>query len=179
MKNYDLHNIKVLAVDDNDYVRVLLRRVLNSLGVSRVGEAKNGQDAYKQLHTSKPDIIFCDWEMKPLNGLEFIRMIRSSSDSPYPMVPVVMLSSYTEIRYVEEARDAGANGYLAKPISPKLLYQRICNVIENHGRFIRSETYIGPDRRYVSSNTYAGQDRRGIKTEMMVSSDTASSVVLH
>lgn len=163
MKKYDLHSLNVLVIDDNDYMRVLLKRVLVSLGVARVGEARNGEDAYKQLRTSAPDIIFCDREMAPLNGLEFVRQLRSAPDSPCPMVPVVMVSSYTELQYVEEARDVGANGYLAKPISPKLLYERICRIIESPGSFIRSKTYKGPDRRHVTSAQYSGEDRRVIE----------------
>jgi DNA-binding response OmpR family regulator len=58
-----------------------------------------------------------------------------------------MLSGYTEYRRVTEARDAGVNEFLAKPISAKALYQRFASIIDNPRPFIRTKHYFGPDRR--------------------------------
>ena len=58
-----------------------------------------------------------------------------------------MLSGFTEYRRVVEARDAGVNEFLAKPISAKALYQRFASIIDNPRPFIRTQDYFGPDRR--------------------------------
>jgi CheY-like chemotaxis protein len=68
--------------------------------------------------------------MQPLDGLDFVRLVRIAKDTPNPYIPIIMLSGYTEHRRVTEARDAGVNEYLAKPISAKSIYQRITSIIE-------------------------------------------------
>lgn len=58
-----------------------------------------------------------------------------------------MLTGYTEHQQVVEARDAGVNEFLAKPISAKPLYQRLAAIIDNPRSFVRTKSYFGPDRR--------------------------------
>lgn len=159
--NYDLSNLNFLVVDDNKNMRLLVIQVLRSLGIRSVKEADDGADALKTLKTFPTDIVICDWNMEPLDGLDFTRMVRTASDSPNPFVPIIMLTGHTEISRVEEARDAGVHEFLAKPISAKSLYQRIVSVIEVSRHFIRTHNYTGPDRRRIRSMArYKGPERR-------------------
>ena len=93
------------------------------------------------------DVLIVDWHMQPLDGLDFVRLVRTASDSPNPYVPIIMLTGYTEYARVVEARDAGINEFLAKPISAKSLYLRFAAIIDNPRPFIRTKKYFGPDRR--------------------------------
>lgn len=144
---YVLDNVNVLILDDNRHMRSLVQSILHALGVKNIREASDGAEAFKELQHFHADVIIVDWHMEPIDGLEFVRLVRTAKDSPNPYVPIIMLSGYTEYRRVVEARDAGINEFLAKPISAKALYQRFAMIIDNPRPFVRTKTYFGPDRR--------------------------------
>jgi len=144
---YVLDNMNVLVLDDNRHMRSLVQSILHALGVKNIREAGDAADAFKELQHFHADVIIVDWHMEPLDGLDFVRLVRTAKDSPNPYVPIIMLSGYTEYRRITEARDAGVNEFLAKPISAKALYQRFAMIIDNPRSFIRTKTYFGPDRR--------------------------------
>ena len=160
MNSYNISGISVLSVDGNDFLRDILRQLLRAFGIRSFLEAKNGEDAFRQLKFTQPDIVFCDWEMDAINGHGFVRKVRTATDSPCPYIPIVVLTGHTEVQHIVAARDAGANGYLAKPVTPLLLYDRICRLIESDCRFVQCDAYSGPDRRKSSSREYPGVDRR-------------------
>lgn len=143
----DLSRLCVLVVDDNVHMRLIVKEILRSLGVGTVKEAADGADALKLLRVVPADIVIADLDMSPLDGLDMTRMIRTSKDSPNPLVPIIMLTGHTEAYRVRQARDAGVNEFLAKPISVKSLYSRIRAIIENPRQHVRSRSYVGPDRR--------------------------------
>ena len=119
----------------------------HALGVKNTRQAGDAAKAFQELKHFSPDVIIVDWHMEPLDGLDFVRLVRTAKDSPNPYVPIIMLSGYTEYLRITEARDAGINEFLAKPISAKSVYQRITAIIDNPRQFIRSKNYFGPDRR--------------------------------
>jgi DNA-binding response OmpR family regulator len=82
-----------------------------------------------------------------MDGLTFTKKVRTDPNSPNPYVPIIMLTGHTETARVMEARDAGINMFLAKPISVKALSERLALMIDNPARFVRTPTYFGPDRR--------------------------------
>ena len=76
-----------------------------------------------------PDIVFVDYRMEPIDGAELTRKIRAGEEGIDPYIPIIMVTGYSDMRRILEARDAGVSEYLVKPISAKLLYMRICAVI--------------------------------------------------
>ncbi|MEE8393938.1 MAG: response regulator [Rhodospirillales bacterium] len=159
--SYNLSNLSFLVVDDNKNMRLLIIQVMHALGIREIKEAEDGSSALKALKTFPIDIVICDWNMEPLDGIDFTRTVRTASDSPNPFVPIIMLTGHTEMSRVEEARDAGVHEFLAKPISAKSLYQRIVSVVEVTRNFIRSPKYTGPDRRRSKGKSlYMGPERR-------------------
>ena len=106
----------------------------------------------------KPDIVLCDWT-PDLDGIEFIRRIRLDDESVNPYVPIVVVTANTELRHVCIARNNGMTEFLAKPVSAKTIYSRLCSVIENPRPFIRVNDFFGPDRRRRSF-AFNGEDRR-------------------
>ncbi len=99
-----------------------------------------------------------------MDGLEFVRLVRTDTESPNPFVPVIMLTAHTEAKRVVEARDAGVTEFLAKPISAHQLYSRILAVIERPRPFIRAKAYVGPERRRRQDPKRKGPERRERKT---------------
>lgn len=144
---YDFSSLNVLVVEDNKNMRKLLRTILNALGIRNICETTAGQDAFDELQRFEADIVLSDWNMEPMNGLEFTRLVRRDARSPNPYVPIIMLTGHTETARVIEARDAGVNMFLAKPISVTALSERLTSLIDNPARFVRTEAYFGPDRR--------------------------------
>ena len=107
MKAYDLENINVLIVEDNKHMQLLLREILRAFRVTKVKTAEDGADALKELKTFPADIIICDWVMEPIDGIEFVKMLRTMSDVANPYVGIIMLTGHTEASRVYDARDAG------------------------------------------------------------------------
>jgi len=142
-----LEQIRFLVIDDNAFSRQLTRRILAQFGARHIHEAENGQRAQDEVKSFKPDIIIADWVMSPVNGMEFVRWLREGEDSPAPFTPVIMVSAYSHLHNIMQARDAGINEFLTKPISAKSLFMRIQSVIEKPRQFVRADQYFGPDRR--------------------------------
>ena len=157
---YVLENVNVLVLDDNRHMRQLVESILHALGVKQVRQAGDAAQAFKELQHFTADVIIVDWHMEPLDGLDFVRLVRTAKDSPCPFVPIIMLSGYTEYRRVTEARDAGVNEFLAKPISAKALYTRFASIIDNPRPFIRTKQYFGPDRRRQNIGAPRGVSER-------------------
>jgi len=161
MADLDISAIKFMIVEDNPFMRNILKLLLRSYNVRDMKEANDGSQAFKELQGYKPDIILVDWEMQPLDGLDFARLVRTGEDSPDRFVPMIMVSGYSETTRIFEARDAGINEYLVKPISAQTLFSRIRAVIERPRPFIEIDSYFGPDRRRRQDENYRGEERRG------------------
>jgi two-component system chemotaxis response regulator CheY len=169
---YNLSKLRVLIVDDSKNMRMLVRTVLNAIGVTTVREAGDGQAGLIELRANPIDIAIVDWVMEPMDGLEFVRQVRSADDSPNLFLPIIMMTGHTERHRIFKARDAGVTEFLAKPITAKTLLLRLTNIIEHPRPFVRAKGYFGPDRRRRSEE-YAGPERRGQKSE---ASSAAASV---
>ena len=157
---YVLDNINVLILDDNRHMRSLVQSILHALGVKQIREASDAPEAFKELQHFHADVIIADWHMEPLDGLDFVRLVRTAKDSPNPYVPIIMLTGHTEYMRVCEARDAGVNEFLAKPISAKALYSRLTSIIDCPRPFIRTKTYFGPCRRRRNLGAPRGMKER-------------------
>jgi two-component system, chemotaxis family, chemotaxis protein CheY len=152
--------LRVLVVDDNQHMRKLIVAVLQAVGVRDLFEAADGEQAWKTLRDTNPDVIMLDWQMDGMTGLEFVHLIRNSPRSPNVYIPVIMLTGHTHVEHVRQARDAGVNEFLAKPVSVKAILSRLVNVIEHPRPFIRTKTYFGPCRRRRAVTVYTGPERR-------------------
>ena len=160
MSGPGLEHLKALVVEDNAHMRVLLRSLLQALGIGTVFESVDGQSGFMELRERKPDFVLTDLSMKPVDGIEFTRRVRLGKDSPNPYLPIIMVTGHTERARVEAARDAGVTEFLAKPITTQSLLLRLVEVVERPRPFIRCEGYFGPDRRRHKMEDYPGPWRR-------------------
>ncbi len=101
----------ILVVDDSPHSRILLLRLLQRNGLSRVELAVNGAEGLQRFRSSKPDIVFLDAIMPEVDGLTVLREIKKID----PEAIVVMTTSLSEKEKVLQFKDAGANYYLLKP----------------------------------------------------------------
>lgn len=160
MAGYDLSHLKVLVVEDHKYMRNLIKEILVAFNIRDIRDCEDGTLAIRELSYFPADVAIVDLAMEPLDGLNFTRIVRNANESHNPFLPIIMLTGYAEVVKVAEARDAGVNEFLVKPVAARSLYQRIVSVIQNPRPFVRTEGYFGPDRRRRDDPSYAGPDRR-------------------
>ena len=139
-------------------MRRIIRQILYEFGIRSIRETGDADTAYQIYSNETIDLVLTDWA-PDLDGIYLLDRIRKSDDSPNPFIPIVVITANTEIRHVCHARDHGMTEYLAKPISAKLIYQRICTVIERHRDFIKNRDFFGPDRRRRNGK-WDGVERR-------------------
>jgi len=162
---FDFKKLSVLVVEDTDPMRKLIVSVLEALGVGTVYNAEHGQKGFDVLQRKNPDIVIADWHMKPMNGIELTNLIRKSPQSPNRMVPVILVTGYSAMPRVAQARDVGVTEFMVKPFSAGDLARRIAYVINKPRDFIDSMEYFGPDRRRRASPDYNGPGRRSTERE--------------
>jgi CheY-like chemotaxis protein len=155
---YDL--LKILLVDDNHHMRVLLAEILRAIGVQHIHEAHDGAEGLQVMRDHPIDVVMTDLSMQPLDGIDFVRLLRSSPDSPNPLAPVIMITGHSTFARVAEARDAGISELLTKPLTARGVIERLHQAIEHPRRFVRSDSYFGPDRRRRQDSRYEGPWRR-------------------
>jgi DNA-binding response OmpR family regulator len=145
-----LQTLKVLVVDDEPYMRKVVRTLLISVGVRHVFEAPDGVSGLESIRTIGPDLVIVDWEMPGLDGCGFARMVRSPQTFPYPDVPIIMLTGHSERSRVVAALKMGINEFLLKPVSSKALLDRVRAVVLNPRPMIQHGNYYGPAPRKVA-----------------------------
>jgi CheY-like chemotaxis protein len=155
---YDL--LKILLVDDNHHMRVLLGEILKAVGVRHIFEASDGAQGLQMMRNHAVDIIMTDLSMQPLDGIDFVRLLRRSPDSPNQMCPVIMITGHSTMARVNEARNAGVNEFLAKPLTARGVVERISEVIDRPRPFVKTADYFGPERRRRPDPNYQGPFRR-------------------
>lgn len=138
---------KVLIAEDDTIMLRLIRDVLGALGFSDITVVKDGKAAFNATLAAHYDLIFCDWKMPELDGIDFTKAVRSLPDYEKCCAPIIMVTGKATLEDVQTARDAGVNEYLVKPFSVKLMINKVKSIIENPRQYIICDTYSGPDRR--------------------------------
>ena len=160
MKSYNISEVKILIVDASLPMRELLRHLLKALNVKQMLFLDLGSEALRQIRLYGPDLVLVDWLCGDMSGLEVVKALRRGKQSSNPYVSIIMMSGLTSLETIRAARDAGISEFLAKPISPKSLYEKVCHVIERPRKFINAGDYFGPDRRRQQYDDYGHFDRR-------------------
>ena len=155
-----LESLRVLLVDDNQHMRAIVTTVLSGVGVDQIRETRDGSEALAALREWPADLAIVDFQMFPLDGVEFTRMVRNAPDSRNPYLPIIMMTGHSEKSRVMEARDAGVTEFVAKPLTAKAVLERIHAVIYRPRPFVRTADYFGPDRRRRDDPEFSGAWRR-------------------
>lgn len=156
----DYSSLKILLIEDNQHMRSIVTAILKGTGIRNVREARDGAEGLEMLRQYPADIALVDFNMDPIDGVEFTRLLRNAPDSCNPYLPVVMITGHSERSRVIQARDAGVNEFIVKPLTARALLGRLDSVIMRPRPFIRCKTYFGPDRRRTHDFAYAGPFRR-------------------
>ena len=157
-----LERVRFLIIDDNTHMTHIIETILRGFGAQKIFSARDAPEAFDKLKSDSIDVVICDYMMPVLNGLEFVKLLRTSSDTSNATstIPVIMLTAHTERSRIEAARDVGATEVCCKPVTAKELLSKIVAVVDHPRPFIKTLTYFGPDRRR-KSRAYSGPERRG------------------
>jgi two-component system chemotaxis response regulator CheY len=115
---------RVLVVDDSSLVRLYYRSALEKAGFV-VEQAINGIEAMEKVLSEPFDLVIVDVNMPRMDGFTFLRSLRSGA-ADVAMLPALMISTESETRDMAEARAAGANFYLVKPVAETELVRHVC-----------------------------------------------------
>lgn len=157
MGNYDFDRICVLLVEDSPFIRSLLINSLHILGVGTIITKEHGGEAIEFLKLVKKDpmkagvmsvdMILSNWEMSPIDGMMLLRWVRRHKDSPDRFIPFTMISGYSSLHRVNQAREMGLNEFLSKPFTIQNICEKLLSIIEKPRQFVHTSSYFGPDRR--------------------------------
>ena len=160
--------LRVLIADPYTQLREIMRDILlRGIGVQEVIEAKSGEEAITIMREIACDVAIVDCAMRPVGGIEMTKRIRTGSEGIDPFLPIILVSGHAEIAEIIAARDAGANEYLAKPLSAKILDLRLNAVIKRPRPFIRADNFFGPDRRRHEVDSFKGSERRSNEPDIV------------
>ncbi len=112
---------KILIVDDLSFMRDAIGSILKRSGMTVLGEAENGMEAYRMYRQLKPDIVLMDITMPVMDGLESLRAIKKYD----PSATVIMCSALGQQKYLIRAIQLGARDFILKPFQPERIVSAI------------------------------------------------------
>ena len=162
MKNpaINLDNLTILIADPNPYARRITHSILRGFGANKVLEVESSLDLLQSLSGRKIDILICDDRFPPHGGLAVTRAIRRNEKNENRTIPILLMTGDARELTITRGRDVGANMVVAKPLSPRTLYDRLAWIAFSPRKFIDTETYFGPDRRFKIEGYPGGVGRR-------------------
>lgn len=160
--------VQILVVISSARAAGLIRNVFHELGFRNIHIAADAAEAIHLLRTLRVHLIVTDSELKimpaqgeadavplDLNGIDFVQRLRHAPQSPAPFTPVLMLMDSARSDRVVDARDAGVNEVVLRPMQARDLCERILQLIDHPRLFITASNYKGPCRRRKSKRAAA------------------------
>ena len=115
--------MRALVIDDDQAILRMVSSILKGLGYE-VSLASNGLEGLEQLSKlGAPDVVLVDWNMPEMNGLEFVKAVRSNS--VYADLPLIMVTTELEMPQLALTFDAGVNEYIMKPFDPIMIQEKL------------------------------------------------------
>ena len=139
-------NVKILIIDHNPGMSKIMATVLRALGFPALQMAEDGAEALRNISNYGPDLIISELKMPVMDGITFVRTLRADLDNPSSTVPIIVASGHTEDRHVRACLAAGADQFLAKPISGQSLAERIGRIVRDDRDYVQTPDYSGPKR---------------------------------
>jgi len=154
--------LRVLVADQNMFERRVVSQICRGFEVRNVVDVADGTEALGLMRMHRFDLVFCDIALRSMSGLDLARHIRGDADILDRQVPIILLTGQTQYAKIVAARDSGVTEIVAKPVSPKLLQDRIVYVFQQPRPFVEAASYVGPSRRRRRDGKFPGEDRRGM-----------------
>ncbi len=127
LEDFALAGVTVLVVDNEPEVLFIVKALLTQYQ-AQVIAASTGEEGLAQIQMNKPDVIISDIDMPWMDGYEFIREVRSLSSYHGGQTPAIALSAFNRIEDRSDAREAGFQVYLSKPVELHTLINTIADM---------------------------------------------------
>ena len=123
-------DLNALVIDDSGIMRKMVMRGLTESGLAnfQFTEAEDGVDALAKFNPRSTDIVFVDWNMPNMDGIDLVKALRAQF--PKRRVPIVMITTEKLVGKVEEALDEGVDCFISKPFTPQGIEQRLAPIID-------------------------------------------------
>ncbi|RAK57165.1 response regulator [Phenylobacterium deserti] len=144
----NLSKATVLLIQNNQSELDILGQVFIGFGVKAIRKFLLIDEAEEAVKRAPFDLIVADSDMADGAGFDFVSRVRRMDDNPNRLAPILLVSGHTPPSVVLRARDSGANFIVAKPITPKVMFDRVSWLAREERQFVVSDTYAGPDRRH-------------------------------
>jgi CheY-like chemotaxis protein len=148
---YNLENAKVLLVDPNQHGMDILAQIFTGFGVRNPIRTGDAEEAMAVIKKQELDLIISESQMEgAMDGYDLIHWLRRSKIEPNCYTAAMIITGHTQVSKVQKARDCGANFIVAKPLTPKVMIDRVVWVAKENRPFIECDSFVGPDRRFHS-----------------------------
>lgn len=118
-------NFSALVIDDEKFTRTVLARMLTNLGFKAVFQAEDGSTGMTAVRDLQPDVVICDVEMRPVNGIDFLQHLREGPEETLRRLPVVFITNRIDPDVLTQAHALGSDTFILKPVTPTLLKEKL------------------------------------------------------
>lgn len=143
----DLKTATVVLIDPDVHSVDIMAQIMKGFGVVETLRCVTVEEAQQAL-TKRVDLIVIDPAVNDGKGYEFLRELRHTKGAVNAYAPVILVSGHTPASDIMRGRDTGANYFVAKPVTPKVMLERIMFVARDTRSFVETDDYVGPDRRF-------------------------------
>jgi DNA-binding response OmpR family regulator len=145
----NLTKATVLLLQNNQAELDILGQVFIGFGVRAIRKCLSVSDAEECIRSGIVfDLLVVDCDMPAGAGFDFLAKVRRLEDSENRLAPMMLISGHTVPSSIVRARDCGANFVVAKPITPKVMLDRVMWLAREEKQFVVTDSYSGPDRRH-------------------------------
>lgn len=132
-----MESLRIVIADDEPIIRLDLRKTLENMGHSVVGEAGDGARAVELAREHKPDIIILDIKMPEMDGIDAAKIVSTEG-----IAPVLLLTAYSQKDLIDRATEAGVFNYLVKPFKEADLMPAMAVAIARYQEFMALENEV-------------------------------------
>ena len=159
-EEFGLDRLNVLVVAADAGARSAIKDSLFAVGIRNPRKAGTGAEGHRMLASDNFDLIIVDNNLSRKSGLDFTRAVRGGEDRESAETPIILVFGRADIDTAALARDSGAHDFITRPFSTVTLFRQIRETDLNPRRFIRADSFIGPDRRQLDIQPWIRTERR-------------------
>lgn len=123
-------NKKALIIDDQEFVRTIVTKILDKIGFGSIHAASDGEEGLKLTKEERPDIVICDLKMENMNGLQFLEALRHDEDKKLRATPVIILTGEVDQSLTLSAHSHGVDAIVLKPVSVDNMHEKLSMVMQ-------------------------------------------------
>jgi DNA-binding response OmpR family regulator len=158
-RGVNFEKVAMLVLDQSEHGCAIVSQIARGFGVRKIRACTRVEQTQEALAEGLFDLMIASAADGDEDGIELVRWLRRQEQNKNRFMPVLLMSGHTTPSMVARVRDCGANFFIAKPLTPEKLLQRIVWVSRDKRPFVEVGQYLGPDRRF-RMETPVGPGRR-------------------